>query len=134
VPFEAYVHTLRDILNFVPGPSGELCPLGGMFTPSFTPRGEHSLFFKELRGKQIISPRGNNFTPGGQLHPWGTTSPLGVKVCPYIGEKLRMGLRTLCTYFIWLYKPILAGANTLITSQFLHITIAIITQKTYTPW
>jgi hypothetical protein len=24
-------------------PRGEICPLGGMFTPSFTPRGEHSV-------------------------------------------------------------------------------------------
>jgi hypothetical protein len=45
-----------------------------MFTPSFTPRGEHSLYFyKEWREKQ-------NFTP------LGTTSPLGAK--------LRMCLRT----------------------------------------
>jgi hypothetical protein len=34
---------LRAILNFTPGlQRGVICTLGGMFTPSFTPRGEHS--------------------------------------------------------------------------------------------
>jgi hypothetical protein len=46
----------RAILNFTPGqqrgtsllgvnlaPRGEICPLGGMLTPTFTSRGEHSL-------------------------------------------------------------------------------------------
>jgi serine/threonine protein kinase len=33
-------------------------------------------------GKQRISPPGDNFIPRGQIHPWGTTSPLGVKVFP----------------------------------------------------
>jgi hypothetical protein len=49
---------LRPILNFTPGPQGwisplgvnlaprgEICPLGAKFTPSFTPRGVHSLFY-----------------------------------------------------------------------------------------
>jgi hypothetical protein len=62
---------LRPILNFTPGsqgitsplgenlaPRGELCPLGVKFTPSFTPRGEHSLFFSRMEG------RTENFTPG----------------------------------------------------------------------
>jgi hypothetical protein len=35
-------------------------PLGGMFTPSFSPRGEHSLLFKRMEG------RPENFTPRGQ--------------------------------------------------------------------
>jgi hypothetical protein len=41
---------LRAILSFTPGPKGEICPLGGMFTPSFTPRGEHTLLNTEWRG------------------------------------------------------------------------------------
>jgi hypothetical protein len=47
---------------------GELCPLGGMFTPSVNPRGEHSLhtvYVEEWRGEQSLS------------HPWGTTSSFG---------------------------------------------------------
>jgi hypothetical protein len=51
-------------------PRGELCPIGGIFTLSFTPRGEHYCL-KELRGEQILSP------------PGGITSPLGAKVCPW---------------------------------------------------
>jgi hypothetical protein len=31
-------------------PRGELCPLGEMFTPSFTPRGEHSVAFRRMEG------------------------------------------------------------------------------------
>jgi hypothetical protein len=68
---------LRAILNFTPAPRGEICPLGVKFTPSFTPRGEHSLLFRRMEGQT-----GDNFTPRGQSHPGGTTSPLGVKVCP----------------------------------------------------
>jgi hypothetical protein len=75
--------------------TGVICPLGAMFTPSFTPRGEHSLLFRRMEGKQMISlprdnltsrgknsPLGDNFTPGGQLRPWGTTSPLGDNFAP----------------------------------------------------
>jgi hypothetical protein len=62
-------------------PRGEICPLGVKFTPSFTLRGEHYCL-EEWRGEQRISPPGDNFTPMGQIHPWRTTSPLGVKVCP----------------------------------------------------
>jgi hypothetical protein len=40
-------------------PSGELCPLEGMFTPSFTPRGEHSKLFRRMEG------RTEKFTPTG---------------------------------------------------------------------
>jgi hypothetical protein len=43
---------LRAILNFTPGPQGG------------------------------ISPLGVNLAPRGETHPWGITSPLGVKVCP----------------------------------------------------
>jgi hypothetical protein len=65
-------------------PRGEICLLGEMFTPSFTPRGEHSLLFRRMEG------RSENFTPRGflqpyighKVHSWGTTSPLWVKVCP----------------------------------------------------
>jgi hypothetical protein len=42
----------RAILNLTPGPigvnlasRGDICLLRGMFTPSFTPRSEHSLLF-----------------------------------------------------------------------------------------
>jgi hypothetical protein len=40
-------------------PRGEICPLGGMFTPLFTPRGEHSLQFRRIEG------RTENCTPKG---------------------------------------------------------------------
>jgi hypothetical protein len=41
----------------------EICPLGGLFTISFTPRGEHSLIFKRMKGQTV------------GLYPWGITSP-----------------------------------------------------------
>jgi hypothetical protein len=44
---------------------------------------------EEWRGKQRISPPGDNFTPRGQTHPWGTTSPLGVKFTP--GGEVKSG-------------------------------------------
>jgi hypothetical protein len=69
--------TQRDILNFTPGPQGITSPLGVKFTPSFTPRGEHSLLFRRMEGEQRISPPGDNFT-------WGQSLPLG--------DQLRMGL------------------------------------------
>jgi hypothetical protein len=54
-------------------PRSELCPLGGMFTVSFAPRGEHSLLFRRMEGqKQTISHPRDNFTPVGQLRPWGS--------------------------------------------------------------
>jgi hypothetical protein len=59
---------------------GEICPIGEMSTPSFTSRGEHSLVFRRMEGWT------ENFTPRGQLHPWGQSLPLGAK--------LRMGLWT----------------------------------------
>jgi hypothetical protein len=40
-------------------PRGEICHLGGMFTPSFTPRGEQSLLFRRMEGQT------DNFTPKG---------------------------------------------------------------------
>jgi hypothetical protein len=72
--------TKRAILNFTPrgelGPQGWNLSLGGMFTPLFTPRGEHSLLLRRMEG------RTENFTPKGKLHPQGTTSPLGAKFSP----------------------------------------------------
>jgi hypothetical protein len=56
-------------------PWGELCPLGGMFTP----RGEHYCF-EEWRGKQRISPAEDNFTPREPIHPWGQNLSLGAKL------------------------------------------------------
>jgi hypothetical protein len=52
-------------------PRCELCYLGVLFTPSFTPRGEHSLMFRRTKGQ----------TEG--LHPWGITSLLGDKFHPW---------------------------------------------------
>jgi hypothetical protein len=73
--------------QFVPGcelgPGGELCSLGVKFTPSFTPRGEHPVLFRRMEGRtEIFTPPGDNFTPRGLIHPWGTTSPLGSKFDP----------------------------------------------------
>jgi hypothetical protein len=59
-------------------PRGEICPLGGMFTPSFTPRVEYSRVFRRMNG------RTENFTPRGHSRPWGWSVPLEAK--------LRMGL------------------------------------------
>jgi hypothetical protein len=66
------------------GPQGWFFPLEGMFTPSFTPRCEHSLLFRRMEGRTEFPPEGTKFTPGGQLRPWGQSFPLGAK--------LRMGL------------------------------------------
>jgi hypothetical protein len=41
-----------------------------MFTPSFTPKGEHSLLFKRMEWR-TKKPGGAKFTPGSQLRPWG---------------------------------------------------------------
>jgi hypothetical protein len=93
------------------GPQSELCPLGGLFTPSFTPRGEHPHCLEEWRGEQrVFTPRGQlhpwgptspleaNFTPRGQLHPWRPTSSPGCKISP-LGAKLKTGL-----WFLWAKK------------------------------
>jgi hypothetical protein len=81
----------RAILYFTPGPQGwtstvrvnsafrgKICPLGGMFTPSFTPR-VSTVYLEEWRSGQRISLQGPKFT-----RPWGQSLFLGVK--------LRMGL------------------------------------------
>jgi hypothetical protein len=66
-----------------------VCPQGWTWPNGWTlyPRGMFTLVHPQRtlcnvstlegwRGKQRI------FTPGDQLHPWGPTSPLGVKACP----------------------------------------------------
>jgi hypothetical protein len=89
VHFRRQMESLRAILNFTPGPQGitsplgmnlaprgKICPLGGMFTSLFTPRGEHSRMFRRMEGRtENFTPRGQNspqgtkFTPGGQIRP-----------------------------------------------------------------
>jgi hypothetical protein len=66
------VECLRGILNFTPGsqgwtsplgvnfaPMGEIFPLGGVFTPLFTPGNEHSLLYRRMEGQT------GGFTPRG---------------------------------------------------------------------
>jgi hypothetical protein len=62
---------LRLHLKVNLAPRSELCPLGGMFTPSFTPRGEHSLLFRRLeRQTENLTPRDNfNLAPMSELCP-----------------------------------------------------------------
>jgi hypothetical protein len=48
-------------------PRGEICPQGGMLTPSFTTRGELSTFLEEWRVEQRISPLGSKFAPRGEV-------------------------------------------------------------------
>jgi hypothetical protein len=60
---------------------GELWPLEGMFTPSFTPRCEHTLLFRKTKGRSGYSTRritsllGTNFMPGSQLYPGDNFTP-----------------------------------------------------------
>jgi hypothetical protein len=62
----------RAILNFTPGPQGWNLSPRGMLTTSFTPRGEHSLLFRRMEGKQRILPSGgDNFTHRDQNSPLG---------------------------------------------------------------
>jgi hypothetical protein len=75
-------------VNFTPrgdlGPQRwNLSPRGEVQPFVYPHPGVNTLYcLEERRGKQRISPPGDNFTPRGLIHPWGTTSPLGVKVCP----------------------------------------------------
>jgi hypothetical protein len=62
--------------------------IGGMYTPSFTPRDEHSLCLEEWRCEKRFSHPGDNFTLREQNLPLETTSPLGANFDP----QLRMGL------------------------------------------
>jgi hypothetical protein len=48
---------------------GVLCPLGDMFTPSFTPGDEHCLLLEDLHPQGTTSPLGPNFIPGGNFCP-----------------------------------------------------------------
>jgi hypothetical protein len=57
-----------------------------MFTPLFTPSGEHSLLFRRMEGRtENFIPRGQNLLLGDNFGPGGQSLPLGAK--------LRMGLR-----------------------------------------
>jgi hypothetical protein len=57
----------------------ELCPLEGMFTP----KGEHSLLFRRIKGQtENFTPPGDKYTPRGQNSPLGENFAPGVKVCP----------------------------------------------------
>jgi hypothetical protein len=48
-----------------------------MFTPLFTPRGEHYLLLRRMEGQT------ENFAPrDDKILPWGTTSLLGSKFAP----------------------------------------------------
>jgi hypothetical protein len=53
-----------------------------MFTPSFTPRGEHSLLFRRMEGQTENFTPGEIFAPRGQNLPLGDNFAPGVKVCP----------------------------------------------------
>jgi hypothetical protein len=79
---------------------GEIYPLGGMFTPSFTPRVNTLYCLEEWRGEQRISPPGDNFTPGGLIRRWGQSLPLGAK--------LRMGLN----FFFFRPEPVVQKIKT----------------------
>jgi hypothetical protein len=46
--FTYYLHPWPPGVNL--SPRGEICPLGGMFTPSFTLRCEYSLLFTRMEG------------------------------------------------------------------------------------
>jgi hypothetical protein len=67
-------------------PRGEICSLGGMFNPSFTP-GVNTLYVEEWRREQWISPQGITIPLGDKFHPWGSKfAPTGeVKNGPLVG-------------------------------------------------
>jgi hypothetical protein len=66
----------RGELN--PGPRGEIWPLGGVFAPSFTPRGEHSLLlFRRMEGRTEFYPHGIISPLWDKIHPWGTFAHRG---------------------------------------------------------
>jgi hypothetical protein len=73
---ELHPKGLTSPLGVYLAPRVVILPLGVMFTPSFTPRGEHYCL-DEWRGEKRISPRGDNLTTRGQNSPWDTVSPLG---------------------------------------------------------
>jgi hypothetical protein len=68
----------RAILNFTPGPQGCTWPSGVKFVPYgecstlCSRQGVNTLYcLEEWSGEQISSPLRDNFTPRGQLRPWG---------------------------------------------------------------
>jgi hypothetical protein len=69
-------------------PRGELCPLGGMFTPPFTPRGEHYLLFRRMEGQtenftpRDLPPRGQSSILGDYFVPGGQSLSLRAKFAP----------------------------------------------------
>jgi hypothetical protein len=64
-------------------PRGEICHLGGMFTPSFASGGKHSLLFRRMVGRtENFTLQGITSPPGYKIHYWGTTSSLGSKFAP----------------------------------------------------
>jgi hypothetical protein len=103
----------RAILNFTPGPQewnrplvvnlaprDEICPLGGMFTPSFTPRVNTLYCLEEWRAKREFHPQGiiSYPAPGDKIHLWGTTSALGTKFAPRGEVKNELCLRETQTW------------------------------------
>jgi hypothetical protein len=85
---------------------------GAFLTSPMAPRGEICSLGVNTLYCLEESPW-DSFTPRGQNSPMGTTSPLGIKVCPYIGAKSRMGLcdqhltlvRLWCLTTIFLQMP-----------------------------
>jgi hypothetical protein len=61
-------------------PRGEMGPLGGMFTPSCTPRGEQRISHLE----DNFTPRGQNSHLGDNFAHGGQSLPLGVKLSPVL--------------------------------------------------
>jgi hypothetical protein len=73
-----------------------------MFTPLFTPRGEHSLLFRRMEERtENFTPRGQNSPLGDKIHPWGTTSPLGAKFSPRVEVKNGPLESILKNMYIW---------------------------------
>jgi hypothetical protein len=89
-----------------------------MFTPSFAPRGEHSLLFRRMEGQaDNFTPR-DNFTLRGQNSPVGENfAPWGQSLC--LGAKLRMDLWANCRIFLLAVfrKLINRGLNSLLINQ-----------------
>jgi hypothetical protein len=78
------ISRIGQFLNFAP--RGEFCPQGELFTPLFIPTGEHPIMFIRTNGwTEGLHPRGLNFTPRGQLHPWWPTYSRG-------GQSYKIGL------------------------------------------
>jgi hypothetical protein len=51
-----------------------------MFTPSFTPRGEHSLLFRRMEDRSENFIPGDDFTPRRQNSSLGDNFASGIKV------------------------------------------------------